>query len=43
MDRTKLYPLMDILVLLVLAVICGADSFVAIALAIAFFGQLNEA
>ena len=38
-DRTKLHPLTDILVLSVLAVICGADSFVAIAL----FGQLNEA
>ncbi len=38
-DRTKLHPLTDILVLAVLAVICGADSFVAIAL----FGQLNEA
>ena len=37
-DRTKLHPLTDILVLSVLAVICGADSFVAIAL----FGQLNE-
>ena len=38
-DRTKLHNLTDILVLSVLAVICGADSFVAIAL----FGQLNEA
>ena len=38
MDRTKLHPLTDILVLLVLAVICDADSFVAIAL----FGQLHE-
>ena len=38
-DRTRLPPLTDILVLSVLAVICGADSFVAIAL----FGQLNEA
>ena len=38
-DRTKLHPLTDILVLSVLAVICVADSFVAIAL----FGQLNEA
>ncbi len=38
-DRTRLHPLTDILVLSVLAVICGADSFVAIAL----FGQLNEA
>ena len=38
-DRTKLHHLTDILVLSVLAVICGADSFVAIAL----FGQLNEA
>ncbi len=38
-DRTKLHPLTDILVLSVLAVICGADSFVAIAL----FGELNEA
>ena len=28
-DRTKLHPLTDILVLSVLAVICGADSFVA--------------
>ena len=37
-NRTKLHPLTDILVLSVLAVICGADSFVAIAL----FGQLNE-
>ncbi len=37
-DRTQLHPLTDILVLLVLAVICGTDSFVAIAL----FGQLNE-
>ena len=37
-DRTRLHPLTDILVLSVLAVICGADSFVAIAL----FGQLNE-
>ena len=37
-DRTKLHPLTDILVLSVLAVICGADSFVAIAL----FGRLNE-
>ena len=37
-DRTKLHNLTDILVLSVLAVICGADSFVAIAL----FGQLNE-
>ena len=35
-DRTKLHKLTDILVL---AVICGADSFVAIAL----FSQLNEA
>ncbi len=38
-DRTKLHKLTDILVLSVLAVICGADSFVAIAL----FGQRNEA
>ncbi len=38
-DRTKLHHVTDILVLSVLAVICGADSFVAIAL----FGQLNEA
>ena len=38
-DRTRLHSLTDILVLSVLAVICGADSFVAIAL----FGQLNEA
>ncbi|MCE2468155.1 MAG: ISAs1 family transposase [Caldilineaceae bacterium] len=38
-DRTKLHNLTDILVLSVLVVICGADSFVAIAL----FGQLNEA
>ena len=38
-DRTKLHNLTDILVLSVLAVICGADSFVAIAL----FGQFNEA
>ena len=38
-DRTQLHHLTDILVLSVLAVICGADSFVAIAL----FGQLNEA
>ena len=38
-DRTKLHQLTDILVLSVLAVICGADSFVAIAL----FGQRNEA
>ena len=30
-DRTKLHPLTDILVLSVLAVICGADSFMAIA------------
>ena len=37
-DRTKLHPLTDILVLSVLAVICGADSFVAIAL----FDRLNE-
>ena len=37
-DRTKLHPLTDILTLSVLAVICGADSFVAIAL----FGQLHE-
>ena len=37
-DRTKRHPLTDILVLSVLAVICGADSFVVIAL----FGQLNE-
>ena len=37
-DRTKLHPLTDILVLSVLAVLCGTDSFVAIAL----FGQLNE-
>ena len=34
-DRTKLHPLTDILVL---AVICGADSFRVIAL----FGRLNE-
>ena len=34
-DRTRLHPLTDILVL---AVICGADSFVVIAL----FGRLNE-
>ena len=38
-DRTKLHPLTDILVLSVLAVVCGADSCVAIAL----FGQLHEA
>ena len=38
-DRTRLHPLTDILVLSVLAVICGADSCVAIAL----FGPLNEA
>ena len=38
-DRTRLHPLTDILVLSVRAVICGADRFVAIAL----FGQLNEA
>ena len=38
-DRTKRHPLTDILVLSVLAVICGADRFVAIAL----LGQLNEA
>jgi len=38
-DRTKLHNLTGILVLSVLAVICGTDSFVAIAL----FGQLNEA
>ena len=31
-DRTKLHNLTDILVLSVLAVICGADSFVVIAL-----------
>ena len=37
--RTQLHNLTDILVLSVLAVICGADSFVATAL----FGQLNEA
>ena len=37
-DRTKLHPLTDILVLSVLTVIRGTDSFVAIAL----FGQLNE-
>ena len=37
-DRTKLHPLTDILVLSVLAVICGADSFVAIAL----FGRIHE-
>ena len=37
-DRTQLHPLTDILVLSVLAVICGADSFVAIAL----FGQFQE-
>ena len=37
-DRTKLHPLMDILVLSVPAVICGADSFVAIAL----FGEIHE-
>ena len=37
-ERTKLHPLTDILVLSVMAVICGADSFVAIAL----FGRLNE-
>ena len=37
-DRTKRHPLTDILVLSVLVAICGADSFVAIAL----FGQLNE-
>ena len=38
-DQTKLHHLTDILVLSVLAVICGTDSFVAIAL----FGQFNEA
>lgn len=38
-DRTRLHNLTDILVRSVLAVICGADRFVAIAL----FGQLNEA
>ena len=37
-DRTRLHNLTDILVLSVLAVICGTDRFVAIAL----FGQLNE-
>ena len=37
-DRTRLHPLTDIRVLSVPAVICGADSFVAIAL----FGRLNE-
>lgn len=37
-DRTQLHPLTDILVLSVLAVICGADSFVAMAL----FGELHE-
>ena len=37
-DRTQLHPLTDILVLSVLAVICGADSFVAIAL----FGRIHE-
>ena len=37
-DRTKLHPLTNILVLSVPAVICGADSFVAIAL----FGELHE-
>ena len=37
-DRIQLHPLTDILVLSVLAVICGADIFVAIAL----FGQLHE-
>ncbi|MCY3658740.1 MAG: ISAs1 family transposase [Caldilineaceae bacterium] len=37
-DRTKLHNLTDILMLSVLAVICVADSFVAIAL----FGPLNE-
>ena len=31
-DRTKLHSLTDILVLSVLAVICGTDSFVAITL-----------
>ncbi len=38
-DRTQRHHLTDILVLSVLAVICGTDSLVAIA----FFGQLNEA
>ncbi len=38
-NRTKLHSLTDILVLSVMAVICGADSFVAITL----FDQLNEA
>ena len=37
-DRIRLHPLTDILVLSVRAVICGADSIVAIAL----FGELNE-
>ena len=37
-DRTRLHPLTDILTLSVLAVICGADSFVTIAL----FGRLNQ-
>ena len=37
-DRTRLHSLTDILVLSVLAVICGADSFVATAL----FGEPNE-
>ncbi len=39
MGRTKLHPLTDIPVLSVPTVICGADSFVAVAL----FGQLHEA
>ena len=37
-DRTRLHPLTDILVLSVPAVICGANSFVAIAL----FGRIHE-
>ena len=38
-DRTRLHPPTDILALSMPAVICGADSFVAIAL----FSQLNQA
>ncbi len=38
MDRSRLHNLTDNLAMFVLAVICGADSFVAIA----HFGQLNE-
>lgn len=38
MDRTRPHNLTDNLVLFVLAVICGADSFVAVT----HFGHLNE-